>query len=88
MNRRSLETDAQSIEIKLKCSDEAVIKMELNCLRMQKYRAEMSNKHRERIKLYDKKRVAAKHLEIKVKKRSRRNWAIEIDRLKVKVRRL
>ena len=28
----------------------------------------MSNKQRERIRLYDKKRVAAKYLEIKVKK--------------------
>ena len=59
MNHRSLETDAQSIKIKLKCSDEITIKKELNHLRMQKYRAEMSNEHRERVRLYDRMRVAA-----------------------------
>ena len=87
MNCRSLETDAQSIKIKLKCSDEAVIKKELNHLRMQKYRSEMSNEHRERIRLYDRMRVGLKCLESKVKKSRRRDWAIEIDRLKVEVRR-
>ena len=72
MNCRSLETDAQSIEIKSKCSDEITIKKELNHLRMQKYRAEMSNKHRERVRLYDRMRVAAECLESKVKKEQER----------------
>ena len=68
MNCRSLTTDAQSIEIKSKCSDELAIKKELNHLRMQKYRSEMSSKQKKRIRMYDKIRVTAKHLENKVKK--------------------
>ena len=39
---------------------------------MQKYRAEMSNEHRERVRLYNRMRVAAKHLESKVKKEKER----------------
>ena len=47
----------------------------------------MSNEHRERIRLYDRMRVGLKCLESKVKKSRRRDWAMEIDRLKVEVRR-
>ena len=39
---------------------------------MQKYRSEMSNEHRERIRLYDRMRVALKCLECKVKKQEER----------------